>query len=139
MDIEIIEQLTTEQIRDLHTLYQSEWWTRDRDLLDVQRMVENSDVIVGLCETRTKELIGFTRVITDYVYKALVLDVIVKDSYRGKQLGRILVDTIFEHPTLIGVKHFELYCRPEMLPFYSKWGFTEDLGKLHFMRKVRNS
>ncbi|MDE3841021.1 GNAT family N-acetyltransferase (plasmid) [Bacillus methanolicus] len=138
MGYEIIEKLTNEQIKDLHTLFQSEWWTKGRDLSDVQRMVENSDVIVGLCESKTKELIGFTRVLTDYVYKALILDVIVKKSYRGKDLGRILMDTVFEHPSLIGVKHFELYCRPEMLPFYRKWGFTEDLGELHFMRKVRN-
>lgn len=138
MDIEVVEKLTKEQIKHLNTLYQSEWWTTGRDLADVQRMVENSDVIIGLCKQETKELIGFTRVLTDYVYKALILDVMVKESYRGKNLGRIIMDTVLEHPSLIGVKHFELYCRPEMLSFYKKWGFTEGIGELHFMRKVKN-
>lgn len=139
MNYEIIEKFTSEQIKDLHILYQSEWWTKGRKLSDVQRMVEHSDVVVGLCEPETKELIGFTRVITDYVYKALVLDVIVKENYRGKNLGRILMQVVIEHPSLKHVKHFELYCRPEMLSFYRKWGFTEDLGELHFMRRTRNS
>jgi ribosomal protein S18 acetylase RimI-like enzyme len=136
LDYEVIEKLTNEQIKDLYTLYQSEWWTKGRELSDVQQMIENSDVIVAFCETKTKELIGFVRAITDFVYKALILDVIVKESYRGMDIGRALMDRIIEHPSLKNVKHFELYCRPEMLSFYKKWGFTEELGELHFMRRV---
>jgi predicted GNAT family N-acyltransferase len=138
MDYEVIEKLTDMQIKDLHTLYQSQWWTKGRELSDVQRMLEHSDVVVGLCDIKTKELIGFTRVLSDYVYKALVLDVIVKENYRGKNLGRTLLEKITEHDALKQVSHFELYCRPEMLPFYRKWGFTEDIAELHFMRRTRN-
>lgn len=139
MGYDVIEKLSTEQIQSLYDMYQSEWWTKGRELSDVQRMVEHSDVILGLCDSTTQELVGFTRVLTDYVYKAFIFDVIVKETHRGKDFGRILMDRVLHHPSLINVKHFELYCRPEMLPYYKKWGFTEDLGALYFMRRVTNS
>jgi len=31
----------------------------------------------------------------------------------------------------------ELYCLPELVPFYRKWGFTEELGGLRFMCRSR--
>jgi len=139
MAFEAINTLTDEQIQDLHTIYQSEWWTRDRQLLDIRLMLQRSDAIVAFCDADSKRLIAFARVITDYVYKALVLDVIVEASHRKKGLGRNLMDRIIDHPSLKCVRHFELYCHPEMVPFYQKWGFTEDLGELRFMRRVHAS
>jgi len=131
----MIEILTQDQLIDLHHLFQLEWWTKGRKLDDVQRMLENSDVIVAYCDSETKELIAFARVLTDFVYKAFILDVMVKESYRGKDLGRGMVDKIMEHPLLKDVRHFELYCKLEMLPFYKKWGFTDEIGELTFIRK----
>nr|WP_283249433.1 GNAT family N-acetyltransferase [Bacillus sp. FJAT-49736] len=122
----------------MHHLFQLEWWTKGRKLEDIQSMIENSDVIVAYCDLETKELVAFARVLTDFVYKALILDVIVKESYRGKDLGRGLLDKIMEHPLLKDVKHFELYCKSEMLPYYRKWGFTEDIRDIFFMRKEAN-
>lgn len=136
MSTEIIEQLTFNQIQELYHLYQLEWWSEGRQLPDIQRMIDNSDITIGICNPDSKELIGFVRVLTDYVYKALILDVIVKKTYRNKQLGRILMDKIVHHPSLKNVKHFELYCLPDMIPFYEKWGFTDKLGTLEFMRKI---
>jgi len=38
-------------------------------------------------------------------------------------------------PSLRDVLHFQLYCRPELVPFYERWEFTADLGELRFMRR----
>jgi len=40
-------------------------------------------------------------------------------------LGKKLMDAIVGHPALVRVEHFELYCRPELIPFYERWGFKE--------------
>ncbi|MBB2482554.1 GNAT family N-acetyltransferase [Heyndrickxia sporothermodurans] len=138
IECEFIEKLTQNQIIDLHHLFQLEWWTKGRNLNDVKRMVDNSDIIVAYCLPETNELIAFARVLTDYVYKALIFDVMVNESYRKKDLGRGLVDKIMKHPLLKDVKHFELYCKLEMLPFYRKWGFTEGIGEVVFIRKENN-
>lgn len=136
MEYEVVRKLTDEHLKQLEKLFQGEWWTKGREFIDIKRMVENSDLIIGYCEPITGELIGFARVLTDYVYKAFIFDVIVKESFRGKDLGKALISTILQEPQLQGVKHFELYCRPEMVPFYKKWGFSEELGELRFMRLV---
>lgn len=134
----VVGRLKSGQIKALHEMYQVEWWTKERTLTDVQIMLDNSDVIVAFVEGKDKELIAFARILTDYVYKAIIFDVIVKPSYRGRHLGNELMNTIIDHPSLSKVKHFELYCRPEMIAFYEKWGFTKDLGELHFMRCVES-
>lgn len=130
------ERLSESQIQDLWTLYQSEWWTKGREMADVRCMLEHSDIIIGLCEPATKRLVAFARVLTDYVYKALIFDVIVDAPHRGSGLGQALLDAIVGHPELQRVRHWELYCLPELIPFYERWGFTEDLGGLRFMRRT---
>jgi len=135
MSVQPIHHLTNDQVLDLERMYQSEWWTKGRALPDIRRMLENTDVIVAFCDSESQRLIAFARVITDYVFKALILDVIVDATHRGKDLGRALMDAIAEHPELRRVRHFELYCLPELLPFYRKWGFTDELGELRFMRR----
>jgi GNAT superfamily N-acetyltransferase len=99
-------------------------------------MVERAQVLVGFAEgSPGGRLVAFVRVITDFVYKGLVLDVIVDPAYRGTGLGTRLMDEVVEHPELRDVAHLELYCRPELEPFYERWGFTSDLGVLRFMRR----
>jgi predicted GNAT family N-acyltransferase len=134
MPFEMISHLTGTQIEELHTLYQSEWWTKGRQLDDVCRMLEHSDIIIAFCEADTKRLVAFTRVLTDGVYKALVFDVIVAAPYRGAGLGGQLLDAVVNHPDLKSVRHIELYCHPDLVTFYEKWGFTAELGALRFMR-----
>jgi GNAT superfamily N-acetyltransferase len=68
----------------------------------------------------------------------LVLDVIVDASARSKGLGKALMDRLIEHPALQSVRHFELYCLPELISFHQQWGFTENLGELRFMRLLFN-
>ena len=100
-------------------------------------VIEHSDFAMGLLEDETGSLAGFARVLTDRVYKALVFDLIVAESFRGRQLGRRLMQAILEHPDLLQVRHFELYCLPEMARFYEQWGFTTALGGVALMRLER--
>lgn len=120
----------------LLALYKDWWWTNKRTRADVETMVAHSDVLFGLCDTETSNLIGFTRVLTDYVYKAILFDVIVAKDYQNQGLGRVLMEAVYNHSSLVNVAHIELYCLEELVPFYERFGFTEDLGGLRLMRIV---
>jgi predicted GNAT family N-acyltransferase len=139
MSFKRIEKLSDQQARQLHQLYQKEWWTEGRTLPDVKIMLRNTDIIVALGEEGSNRLIAFARVLTDRVYKALILDVIVDANYRTRGLGKEIMQMILDHPELGAVKHFELYCLPDLIPFYKKWGFTDDLGELTTMRLYNNN
>lgn len=131
--VTMISQLAPQHIPQLCELYIEEWWTQQRDPETVAKMLQHSDLTVGMLDSRDK-LVGFTRVLTDYTYKALILDVIVARAWRGRGLGMLLLDTVFAHPELQGVKNFELYCLPELEPFYRKWGFRDISGNVILMR-----
>ncbi len=134
-DFELIHELTEEQIQQLLALYQNEWWTKGRNLKDVQRMLQFTDFIFVLCEKESRRLAAFARVLSDRVYKVLIFDVIVAPEHRNLKLGKKLMDEILNHSELKNVRHVELYCLPELVKFYERWGFTNDLGKVIFMRK----
>ena len=129
-----IDSLNDEQARELCELYQQEWWTRGRSLEDVAAMLASSPLVYGITD-ENGALVGFARVLSDTVFKALIFDVIVDRSHRGHALGRRLMERIHEDPRLAGVKHFELYCLPELEPFYEALGYTRDVAGVALMRR----
>lgn len=132
----VIDTLDPDQVAQLHTLYRQEWWTKDRTFEETQACVDGSQLCIGLTDANN-ELIGFARVLTDYVFKALIFDLIVRRDHRKAGLGDKLVTLITSHTELQAVKHFELYCLPEMHDFYARHRFTTDLGGVQLMRRHR--
>ena len=132
----LIHQLSEAQIGQLHALYQQEWWTTGRSLEDVRKMLVHSDCVFGLCEPGSERLIGFARVLSDRVYKALIFDVIVAAEVRGRGVGQALMRAVLGHPDLRTVRHFELYCVPDMEPFYRQFGFTADVSGVRLLRRA---
>jgi len=131
-----IDHLTEDQVSQLYRLYQLEWWTKGRSLADVHTMLTHSDYIFGVCEPGSDRLIAFARVLTDRVFKAFIFDVIVDRAYRGTGLGKATMERVVSHPDLFRVKHFELYCLPELIPFYARWGFSTEVGEIVLMGRA---
>lgn len=129
----IIHELSERHIKQLHALYQNEWWTRGRSLEETTKCVLGSQICIGVTSTND-DLVGFVRVLTDYTFKALIFDVIVTQSERGKGLGNKLLHLVKNHVQLNSVRHFELYCIPEMIAFYEKHGFSANVDEIKLMR-----
>jgi len=130
-----IYKFTESHVQQLHVLYQKEWWTKGRSLEETSRCIAGSQVCVGLVDVKDN-LVAFTRVVTDFTFKALIFDVIVSDVERGSGLGDRVIRLIKDHELLRNVRHFELYCLPELYGFYKRYGFSEDLGEIRLMRCV---
>jgi ribosomal protein S18 acetylase RimI-like enzyme len=135
MKITVIETLTESQIIELVTLYKQEGWTKDRKLEDIKRMI-NHCKIIGLINEETNKLVGFTRILTDYIYRATIYDVIVLKEYQGLGLGRLLIETIVSHPLLRNIERVDLYCAEEKIQFYNKWGFNKVSETTNFLRRT---
>jgi predicted N-acetyltransferase YhbS len=67
-------------------------------------------------------LIGFGRVLTDFIYRATIWDVIVDQAHQQQGIGTELVQRILTHPRLKKVELFWLCTRRPA--FYEKLGFT---------------
>jgi ribosomal protein S18 acetylase RimI-like enzyme len=122
----------------LVALFQSAWWTADRTLEEVERMLRGSDVVVGLVDGSPDRLVGFARAITDSTFLAVVLDVVVAADLRGSGLGARLMDELLARPELAAVDSIELVCQPELVAFYRRFGFTDSVGRSLLMRRTTN-
>jgi GNAT superfamily N-acetyltransferase len=98
---------------------------------NVSTYLAATDVIIGLVDER-EQLIGFTRVLTDFIYRATIYDVIIKPTHRNMGLGSQSINAVINHPKLASLEQFALFCLPEMIPFYERSGFI-NIEKLRLM------
>jgi len=101
-------------------LYQQAPWAKGRTLEDAREMLRHTDVTVTAWDGDL--LIGFGRVLTDFVYRATIWDVIVDKTYQRQGVGANVVQRILTHSRLKKVELFWLCTR--MPGFYEKLGFS---------------
>ena len=97
-------------------------------------MIRHSNLVIGLVD-RAAFLVAFARVWTDQRYRALLLDVIVADSLRRRGVGTQLMQAVLTHPLLARVESIVLFCRPELVAFYRRYGFAASDSGIIAMRK----
>ena len=107
-------------VSQLLGLFRQAPWAKDRSLDDAKDMLRHTDLT--LCAWDGDHLIGFGRVLTDFVYRATIWDVIVDRAYQGQGVGTEIVKQILNHPRLKRVELFWLCTRRP--GFYEKLGFT---------------
>lgn len=114
------------QPEQLMTLFQQAPWAKGRTLNDARDMLRHTDV--ALCAWDGDHLVGFGRVLTDFVYRATIWDVIVDEAYQKQGIGAEIVQRILHHPRLKKVELFWLCTRRP--GFYEKLGFSskEQIG-----------
>ena len=101
-------------------------WSRNRSLEQLRKAIDHSQlVITGWYENI---LIACARVLTDYVYRAIVFDVIVHPDFQGRGIGRELMRRVVEDPSLKEVEYFFLYTQDKE-EFYRRIGWEEYSGK----------
>lgn len=128
-------ELSEDNKKQLLEMYQLEWWSAERTREDVQIILGNSSLIICVIDQENNRLAAFSRILTDYFQFAYVYDVIVEKQYRRAGLSNLLLNSILEHPKLIKIESIELICRREMIPFYKKFGFSDDYGASVSMRR----
>jgi GNAT superfamily N-acetyltransferase len=67
--------------------------------------------------------VGFARVISDFATYAYIGDVFVLESFRGRGLGKWMMESIMRHPRLQGLRRWSLVTN-DAHELYAKFGFT---------------
>ena len=129
-----IEEFGPDHIQQLYQLYQDEWWTKGRSLEETAAGLAGSQIKIGMVDSEGR-LCGFVRVLTDYVFKAVIFDLLVSPGSREKGVGARLMEAVKLHPRLAGVRHFELYCLPELVSYYERHGFSDKVEGVRLMRR----
>ena len=108
--------------QQLLTLYDQADWAWARSLDDTRLMLAHTDVAISAWDG--PKLIGFGRVLTDYVFRASIWDVIVDRAYQDRDIGKGIIHRILTHPTLERVELFWL-CTRRYQGFYASLGFSD--------------
>ena len=105
-------------------------WARGRQESDVRQALQHCHAVLGAWNG--SRLVGFARVISDGVYVAQILDLIVDESCRGRGLGSRMIARLLEH--CAGIEVVMLTCGSEQERFYQRFGFV---GGLRMSRRSR--
>ncbi len=92
---------TDKSLIDVNTVYDflsvQSYWAKGRSMATIQRSIENS-LCFGVYMDGKQ--VGFARVVTDYAVFAWIMDVFIDPNYRGKGLGKKLIEAIKTHKDL---------------------------------------
>lgn len=78
---------------------------------------------------------GFARVVTDRATYAYLCDVFVLDAWRGRGIGKRLMETIVAHPDLRGLRRFCLTTR-DAHGLYARYRFAPMADPTRYMEVV---
>lgn len=101
-------------------LFRQAPWAKDRSPEETHEMLRQTDLV--LCAWDGDQLVGFGRVLTDFMYRATIWDVIVDQAHHKQGIGTEIVRRILHHPRL---QHVELFWLCTRRPgFYERLGFS---------------
>ena len=95
------------------------YWARGRPRERTERALKNS-LVFGMYDGARQ--IGLARVVTDYAIFAYLCDVFIHEDYRGRGLGKWLIETVMNHPDLQGLRRWTLATR-DAHGLYSQFGW----------------
>ncbi len=118
---------------ELCLLFQQTNWADTRSPLDIQLMLDRSQITLGVWDE--DHLIGFARVITDDLYRALIDDVVVDRAYRHQGVASQMLEKILKRTEHIEVVMLD--CGEELIGFYKQFGFKPKDGASLQLRNPR--
>jgi GNAT superfamily N-acetyltransferase len=109
------------QFDRIHAALATSYWSPRirRDL--VERAAANS-LTLGAYRSTTGEQVAYARVVTDRATFAYLCDVIVFEGSRGEGIGKLLVESVLEHPELQTVRRHALATR-DAQGLYARYGY----------------
>ncbi len=121
-DIHISTDKSLLDVEAIHNFLVNEsYWAQNRTIEQTRTAIENS-ICFGVYDG--EDLIGFARVVSDRATFAYLGDVFILGEYRGKALGKKLMESILAHPDLQGLRRWVLATH-DAHSLYAKFGFAE--------------
>lgn len=105
----------------IHGFLTTCYWAEGIPRNVVARSIEHS-LCFGIYDGGRAQ-VGFARAVSDFATVAYLGDVFVLESYRGRGLGKWLMECIMQHPALQGLRRWILLTR-DAHGLYEQYGFT---------------
>ena len=104
-EFSVSDRIESMDVTMVHGFLTTSYWARGIDKSTVERALANS-LCLGVFHNGKQ--IGFGRAVTDRSTFAYLADVFILEEYRGRGLGKWLVDCFLEHEELQGLRRWLL-------------------------------
>ena len=134
MEIKIVKTADIQQIINLYK--DAGWWKEENDGIDpdfIQKIISGSFCFVIAVEN--DKIIGMGRSISDGVSDAYIQDVAVLSEFRGKGLGKRIMDTLVDFLLKNNITWIGLISEPGAISFYDRYGFKRMEGYVPYLRR----
>jgi ribosomal protein S18 acetylase RimI-like enzyme len=116
----------SEQLPDKHEyfdLFITTGWNQQYQASpeEVEQANRNSWLTVSAYDD--EKLVGFGRVVTDFVLHARIFDMIILPGYQGQGIGTMILEKLVKKCKDHGIRDIQLFCAKGKRGFYEKNGF----------------
>jgi len=121
-----IEILTVREwdINEISDLYrEGNWWEEEWDATHLNDLIRGSFAFIVASDPKTGKAVGMGRVISDGVSDAYIQDLVVHQTFRGRGIGRQILNTLISECTSAGISWIGVIAEPETEEFYLPSGF----------------
>ncbi|MBD2868260.1 GNAT family N-acetyltransferase [Paenibacillus arenilitoris] len=105
------------------------YWANKRPAEKIDKSIETS-LCYGVYHGKSQ--IGFARIITDWATTYWLCDVVIDDTYRGRGIGKKLVEIITQSDELKGLSGF--LGTADAHGLYERYGFARDADRFMVRR-----
>lgn len=116
---------------EIQELYRFTHWGRSRSIEQIARMLQASSMCFSV--RREGKLIAFCRILTDFVFRGSLWDILVHPDYQGQGLGTALIHYALDHPVIREIPLITTYTS-DLGPFLEKFGFHAGEGTMKLLR-----
>ena len=109
------------------------YWAQGRPRERTEQALKNS-LVFGLYEGAHQ--LGVARVVSDLSIVAYLCDVFIQEEYRGRGLGKWLVESVFSHPDLLTIRRW-LLATSDAHDLYRKYDFSGITEPEIWMERIR--
>ena len=113
------------------------YWGLGRSREVMEKAMNNSAYCFGVYHENNsvRKQIGFARVVSDLTTFGYIADVFILSDYRGKGLGKWLIQTIVNHPELKALKRLTLFTNTPDFYGDSMFKIFDQTSQVKFMER----
>jgi GNAT superfamily N-acetyltransferase len=120
-EIEISTDRDRLDVAFIHRFLSTEtYWAKTRTFEQTRTAIDNSLCFAAYID---RQFVGFGRVVSDFATFAYVGDVFVLDGFRGRGIGKRLMQSMVDHPKLQGLRRW-LLATKDAHGLYEQYDFS---------------